>query len=551
VSKKAYTQRADFARVNLLTGLITVASGLGFAAPIKCPTDKAYEFGEAVVVEPPVLADLTYTLTSGNYLNMRWDTFLPAPIADWTEPAASTTLAPVMDVYMPSGSPPSGGWPAIIHDFPSGSTKAIAGGGSVDLNLKQIALAAGVVLISRNVPHPAILVSGTPQTTDLDIWGKCNQFIRAVCPALSINPAKLMTLGRSRGNYSLVAAMRQDLQSVVAATYAGRQSSFIPYHYGVNTQAYYDSSEAAKAFLIDPTSPTELATFYANFGTPRALPCAALMVATAPQRPKVAIVYDASFPSGRQTAAAIGSNSHYPGSGLKLKQAFTEAGLEDDFVCWDNEEAGGDTEELRDAVEWFLQLLQGASSKQAMATARARRRGTALFFLPTNFAGLYGATDGTNFGTPLTTVGQNLGGIYDASQGIEARTVATPPVGKPLAQATAGNKPVISTFANGKLAILFDSNDRMATALANVAQTQPGYSWGQNTADSAYARFDVPSLNTNLGVSFGQPQLTNYKVGLIVADDTAGDIKANDVKIYDQFAKQITGHEFFTFPVLT
>lgn len=202
----------------------------------------------------PVLADLAaYQTTATKWTDIPYDSDAKA----WAEPTAGgATWYPKLDVYKPTGSPPSGGWPTVCYFHANGSTKAIPPGNSVDTKILQPLLAAGVALVAVEFPHPAIMMQTSGVNGDavaLDCYnyiGRAVQKVRSIGSALSLNTTTLGAVTRSRGSLAIYSALQADLASVVG-THQQRQSSHIQAFWSVNGQTVHRSQTAADLFVIE------------------------------------------------------------------------------------------------------------------------------------------------------------------------------------------------------------------------------------------------------------------------------------------------------------
>lgn len=533
---RAYSERNPFATVDPLTGIVTAVWGANPAA-MECVIDKPYPFGEAPVVTPPTEPEIIALggtkVSATEYDDVVWS----ATVAPWLEPnSGGATFYPRMDIDKPSASAASFGWPdgypIAIHLPPSGSTYKIAGGGSVAVNVKTPCLTEeGHIVISAMAPHPAL----TPAAS-LDAWGELVQFIRSICPALGADPTKIYAVPRSRGNYINVTCLRPDLADSSSTSYRARQSSVLPLVMGANTQAWYNARRAAEENIDDMA---DAAAFYAGINeTPNeAMPSFADMVATAPQVHTLVTNYDFRFPSDqygtRKVDYALITTNHWPGSGESLMDEYGKRGMASRIVCWDNSQAGGDAEQLGYYPRAASEFFRGATIGDAMMTSVAIKKSLAAYALRPAFRGAYQGSDGTNFATPVTAVGQKLGGVINFAAGIAASETVAPAPTKSGGSPTAGNRTTVTAVANGYA----------QRALAGAEGFISPQSGSGGTADRPVLWWtDTEELTTAdqypaSGIRFGATTHFNVDIVAMVTGVQGATIDAQSAKVFRFAAK--------------
>lgn len=284
----------------------------------------AYLVGGSLAYDAaPTLSDLSaYQVSSTKWVDIPYDSDAKA----WAEPTfAGATWYPRMDVYVPSGTPPAGGWPTVCYMHANGSTKAIPPGQSVDTKILQPLLAAGVALVAVEFPHPAIMmqtsgVNGDPVALDCyNYIGRAVQKVRSIGGALSLNTTKLGAVTRSRGSLAIYAALRADL-AAVTGTHQQRQSSHLQAYWSVNGQTVHRSQSAADLFVLE----AERATYLASNPNYSTLLDALELVYTAASFPYLHLVTNDPYYNALVSASLVGV--HHPDMFRLLKERMAAMG---------------------------------------------------------------------------------------------------------------------------------------------------------------------------------------------------------------------------------
>ena len=492
--------------------------------------------------EAPTLESLAEFLVNPEnplvYEDILWSPSTP----DWVEPATGLVCKCWVDITLPPGVPSDYGWedgfPLANHHHFAGGNHHVRGG-SVNAQLKQKLLAKGIGFASWEIPHP-VITPGTPLT----FWGRSVQYARSLASALNLDPVLMFNVGRSRGNYSYLTALQPDLADPSSDTLAGTLSSVIQWHFGVNPQSVYRTGRAVDLFVIE----SDRNAYYALQGPDNpAMPCAVDMIATAPQIPHLACCYDKPFvdrtiyPDGKVPASVIGTNQHWPESGNAFKEAYAPI-APDKFVCWDDSEVGGDTEQLGYCADWIMAMWSGLTCAEAMFEAVAKAKGHAAHHIPVDengvITGVWQLTDGTNASTPVVSVGQSVGAIADASKGKAARSQSTPLAATAAGQTTAGQRPTLGVLPNGR-GLAIATNQRMLIAFAGSGEDRQCVYWGLT---KEYTRAGVYAGGA-IGIGFSNDSAANATGDVLAAMVSAAQgvaITEQDKKIYRHLARRRT-----------
>lgn len=311
----------------------------------------AHLMGKTMVYDQaPVLADLEAYRTSAT-------TFAGIPYASdamaWAEDTAGGAIwYPRINVYLPAGTPPPGGWPVSAYAHPNGSTFNIADGSSTALKVRDPLVAAGIALASIEFPHPVAskLGMGARYLEAYDYIGWAIQKLRSIGAALGLATDVIGMTCRSRGSLAGYTALAADKRKRVG-THQEQQSSLIQHVYMVNGQTYHDAEDAINRYVIPGDRAAALAL---HPGDATVLNMVDL-VATAPQVPSMYLVSNLPYFVTQQTLAVFEANYvHYPDMLLSLKQAMVAAGHADLVT---DAPATPDGSEFNNLVAWMQARL--------------------------------------------------------------------------------------------------------------------------------------------------------------------------------------------------
>lgn len=281
----------------------------------------AYLVGGSLAYDAaPTLSSISaYQTSSTRWVDVPYDSDSKA----WPEPTfAGATWYPRMDIYLPAGIAPAGGWKKpVIYTHANGATKSIPSGGSVDVKLLQPLLAAGSPVFAVEFPHPALLraASWAGAMDAYNYIGRAVQRIRSLSAALNIDATKIGAVTRSRGSLALYTALRDDLQATVG-THQQKQSSQIQAFWCVNGQTVHRSQTACELFVIEADWPEYLA---ANPDYPELLNAVDL-VFSAYQVPFMHLVNNDAYTNSPQPWESVGV--HHPDMFRVLKERCTAIG---------------------------------------------------------------------------------------------------------------------------------------------------------------------------------------------------------------------------------
>lgn len=471
-------------------------------------------------VDAPVLEDLeAYRTSSTTFVGVPWGS------ATWAEPGLGT-LAQVVDIWLPSGTAPTDGWPMVVHFHANGGTRVINSGSSLDTWLVQPALAAGYAVASVEFRHPVVQAAiGAPHTDT----GLAIQYLRSLHLALNLDRSKFHALARSRGSLALWQSLQSDMADAEATTYAGRQSSLLKSLWTVQAQIFYSTTAFANAYIVAGDRAAVITANPDNAAWRNAYDA----VSSASTLPNVAMTHELPWYGvqvSKATMDADGSQIHFPDAGRLMRDAYIARGFGERLAAWDNEpSAGSNEEQLGDSVRWFRYIDEGMNAVEALAMARAARRNAQAHYIPTNLGGVYVEASPLG-GVPVT--GGPVGAVAPSQLGIANRLLSSPS-GYAAAQLVSANKPFLSSFPNGKPALLFDSTDRLAVGMPSAAGTPSVIGW-TNTGEVT-----TLSSATTSNYVIGQAAYDGKKLGLLIGRD--GSHSTNDLKIYRRFANWLTG----------
>lgn len=478
----------------------------------------------AAAPEAPTLADIEAYRTSAT----SWEG-IPYGNASWAEPGLGQFYQ-VLSVFLPAGDPPPGGRPLVVHCHANGTDYVVGDGGVVGTNVKAPALGVDYGFATIEFRHPVTNVSEGAVHTDI---GRALQYLRALAPALGLNPSAIFVHARSRGTLAFWQALQADMADVNAPTYAGRQSSLPQGLWLINAQVAYSTARFGELYVVEADRAALLA---ANPDDPRwqnaidAVPTAAIL-------PPVVMVHEAQYFNRLITLAELTawdalpnmSPLHYPDAGLVTKAAYTARNLAHQCAVWDAET--DNVEQQADMVTWMRYVLEGMSSVEALAMARAKRRGAEAHYIRDDLSGVFVNSDGSG-GAPV--LGGPIGAIVAGQHGVANRTTV-PPLGYGAGQTTALNKPKLYTMASGHYGYGFDSTDRMAVPMPSDGTPN----WRAFTDTGEVTTLTSATTSSYL---FGQAALDGKVVALEIGSDAV--ITDNDLKLYRAFAASWAGRSY-------
>jgi hypothetical protein len=243
-------------------------------------------------------------------------------VKSWSEiTIGGTTLYCVLDVYIPTGTAPPGGWPVAVYCHSNGSTKDMLGS-PTDKILNPL-LAAGYAVAAVEFPHPvtnkaALGANWFDAYYDL---GRALQHIRSYSTAMGLNPARIGAVTRSRGSLLAYASLMTDLQNASSPAHWQRQSSYCASIYMVQGQTLHNSRRACEEFVF----PSGWDTVYAERPPDDTVLNSADMVATAAQLPRLHMTNDTAYYADKVNAATILADFVHYSNMLKLMKARFDA----------------------------------------------------------------------------------------------------------------------------------------------------------------------------------------------------------------------------------
>ena len=453
----------------------------------------------------------------------------PYGAATWDEPGVGP-MSQVIDIDIPTGTAPVNGWPVLVYFHANGADRIVGGASNMGTLVKAPALAAGIAFVSVEFRHPVTNVGeGAPH----DDIGKALQYIRALHAALNLDRTKFYGVCRSRGNLAIWQSMQPDMANGSAPTYVARQSSRLQGIWGMNSQIAYSVQRFCDLYVL----PADHAAVLAENPDNPAWKNAIDDVPTADVLPQIAMVHDSPYFNRLLSKAELDAWDalpdkavvHYPDAGPKMRDAYAARGQAQKFALYDDET--DNAEQHADVVQWVLYLIDGMDAAEAMAMARARRRGAQAHYMRDDKSGAYVNHDGTG-GAP--TLGGQVGSLVCGQYGLANRTAGTP-LGYGMGQATVLNRPLLTTLASGRLGLVFDSTDRMTVQMPS------------DGAVTVYGFTDAGEVTTLVQVdttryTVGTTAYDGKKMALCVGADTAP--TANDMKVYRRFASIWAGRAF-------
>lgn len=472
-------------------------------------------------VSPPGLASIEPFRTSAT----SWAGVVYGP-ETWTEGGSRSQ---VMNITLPSGTAPAGGWPTVFYFRSNATVYTIGAGTGLDTYIKQPLLTLGYAVVEVEFRHPVTNVSlGAPHT---DV-GMALQFARSLHQALNLDRTRMHAVCRSRGSLALWQALQADMAQGNATTYAGRQSSLLKSLFIIQGQIAYSTQRFADLYIVEADRAALVA---ANPDDPRWFN-AIDAVATAATLPQIAMNHELPWYGAQVTAAqmtADGAQVHFPDAGRLMVAAYEARGQGEKCAAWDNEPAVGDNvEQLADAPYFFAYVDEGMSAVEALTMARARRRNAQAHYFTDDLAGAY-QTASPLAGTPV--LGGPVGALAAGQYGLANRAAVTP-LGYGAAQLTAANRPFLTQFSTGRYGALFDSTDRWAVAMPS------------DGAINFRAWTDTGEVTTLISTStsnyvFGTTAFDGKKVALAIGNDGAAPT-ANDLKLYRRMATLWSGRAY-------
>lgn len=495
----------------------------------KVGTDGIARYVDLVLVQPPApdaptLADIEPYRTSST----SWSA-VPYGNASWPEPGMGTFYQ-VVDIDVPSGTPPAAGWPVVVYFHANGADRVVGSGGTVGTNVKLPALAAGYAFASVEFRHPVTNVNQGAPHTDV---GLALQYLRSLHQALSLDRSKVFGVARSRGNLALWQTVQADMSNDSAPTYMGRQSSRLQGLWCINPQIAYSVQRFCDLYI----QPADHAAVLAANPDDSRWKNAIDDIPTVTSLPPIVSIHEAAYFGALVSKATLdawdaqpnNSPLHYPDAGLKLKAAYEARSLGHQCAIWDDEL--DNIEQHADMVTWMRYVLEGMSSVEALAMARALRRAAQAHYIADDISGVFVNSDGSGGAPPADGV---IGAIVAGQHGLANRTAPTP-LGYGAGQNTALNKPKRKVMASGHNGILFDSTDRLSVGM-NSDGTPNWVGWTDTGEVTTLASASTANY------TFGQAPLDGRTLALSIGSDAA--ITTNDMKVYRSFASVWAGRAY-------
>lgn len=279
----------------------------------------------AAVAAPTQAEILAYTgnfgsvsKTATKWSNVPYNRDLSGNVKSWSEvTVGGTILYCVMDVYIPLGTAPPGGWPVMLYFHSNGSTNSMAGS-PID-KIRDPLLAAGYAVASIEFPHPVTnkVALGANWFDAYYDCARAVQYVRSYSTAMGLNPNKLGAVSRSRGSLCVYASLLPERANPLLPKHWERQSSYIPSIYMVQGQTLHNSRRACEEFVFPVDWPIVLAERPADDATLNA----ADLVGIATQIPRLHMTNDTAYYADKVDAATILADFvHYPNM-MKLMKA--------------------------------------------------------------------------------------------------------------------------------------------------------------------------------------------------------------------------------------
>lgn len=447
----------------------------------------------------------------------------------WDEPGVGPA-SQMFDIAIPSGTAPEGGWPVIAYFHANGSDYVVGDGGTVGTLVKAAALSAGIAFASVEFRHPVTNVAiGAPHTDT----GQAVQAIRALHSALNLDRSKFFGVCRSRGNLAIWQSLQADMMAANAGTYVGRQSSRLQGIWGINSQIAYSTQRFCELYVLPADHAAVLA---ANPDNPSWLN-AIDAVPTADTLPQLVMVHDGTYFDRLVSKAELDawdalpnmSPLHFPDAGIKMRDAYAARGYAARIANYDAET--DNNEQHADIVQWVQYLIEGMDSVEALAMARARRRGAQAHYMRDDKAGAFVNHDGTG-GAPV--LGGQVGALVCGQYGLANRTSGTPQ-GYGMGQSVVANRPFLTALTSGRLGLVFDSTDRMTVQMPSDG-TPNVVMWHDSGETSTLVQSDTAKYTV------GTTALDGKKLAFTVGSDAS--ITTNDMKVYRRFASVLAGRAY-------
>ena len=290
----------------------------------------------------PTLADIAdYQTNSTTWIGIPWG---PESWEEDTIPG-QPVLYQVLDVYLPPGTAPAGGWPVVCWYHANSNTRDVGASG-VLADAKAAIHAAGLAFIAVEFRHP---VSNVRYGAPHEDVGRSVQFARGLATALDLDITNFFALSRSRGSLCIWQALQPDLAIVDAPTWAGRQSSLLKGIWAYNAQTTYDSEEFANLFVI----PEERDDFLVLRPNDPRWGSALASVPTAPQLPAITMLHETAYPTGLVSAAAA-NDVHYAGMGSAFRDAYIAEGA---GALIDAQDSVPTSDVYLGSAAWFASLV--------------------------------------------------------------------------------------------------------------------------------------------------------------------------------------------------
>lgn len=449
----------------------------------------------------PLTAIAPWRIGTTRWRNARWGA------KDWLENAIN--YSQVVDIDIPEGTPPPGGWPCLGRAHAAQGVHTVPDGSSIDTMVRSVALANGIAFITFAGQHPYL--SATPEVMPDDVpefWA----WFQQLAPYLGIDPHGISFFTQSRGSMVLEAALRNPLVDPELMWCINPQFSYRPL-VGYNT-LLATPADIAAALAAEPDDPRQNSAF--------------LEVATAARVPKLVALHEGAYWQRKISFAEYGVwSTHTPDQGLYFRDEYKKRGMQDRIVVAD--QVSGNANTMADIVPTLLMVRQGVPLPEAVALARAYRRGHAVHYLK-DLTGVTKQQDGSG-GTPAQ--GDVIGRIVDGRFGIANRS-AVNPLGNP-----AGNigtvRPRLQGLPNGGWAARFDADDKLICPMTIPNTASYGFAWWDSTSFNS-----VPSQVSGTQIAWGYPNTD--QVLAVVAD---APLLPSELRIYSQLAGQLAGVDLF------
>lgn len=222
----------------------------------------------------------------------------------WYEPTTRKMARQVMDIFVPPGTPPAGGWPVAYYGHPNGSTHFIAMDTNPDSKWSTLVrplLEQGYVVVSYEFRHPVVnYVEGQP-VPRYDIQRAINTFATRYAATLNADVSNSFIFGRSRGG---------GLGLLTALTGKFNGGTQIRALWLAQAQTSFDCNEAAETFVLPEERDEFLASCQSVPGAGSALK------AVRAGSPPVVALYEQAF--RKELVHAEEADLHFPDFGWQL-----------------------------------------------------------------------------------------------------------------------------------------------------------------------------------------------------------------------------------------